>query len=193
MARTIGTAGDVAFAWGLSGAVAGALRTCRPHDADIRDALACTEVLVNGRLTTTAGQAQMWPPLIHLNPSILDPGHEADRDATFLHEVAHIVADRWHLLASRRSDGIHGRTWRRIMRNMGQDPVSNHDIAVLKARRAKPVLTYKCRACGQEFDRARAVPRDHVCGRCHGELVLVRKREIDMGPDPDAGLGMDPA
>ena len=64
-----------------------------------------------------AGVAYTEERRIVLNAKLLEAGREADRDATFLHECAHILANRRY-----RARCNHDHRWKRVMEMLGEPP-----------------------------------------------------------------------
>lgn len=154
----LGRVGELAAAWGL----AGRLERARPLGQAWLDCLDST-VESDGRAALQAGRA--WPDekRILLHRELLKAGREADRDATFLHECAHILADRHHGGPCR-----HGPRWRSAMAMLGEAPSARHDIPYL-SRRAHAAYVWTCTACGQDYPflrRPRRRIRDCYCRRC---------------------------
>lgn len=172
MAKELGTVAALAAAWGLRARLDAARRIGRGYD----ECLAC-RVEISRRAKTVAGKAYAAERRIMLNARLLLPGREADRDATFLHECAHIIADIRYQ-AHCRHDG----RWRRIMDLLGEPARVSHDIAYLSPR-AHAVVVWACAQCGERFHYARAPRRrlaDCYCRRCGprlGRLFVVGDRD----------------
>mgnify|MGYP002781116176 CR=1 FL=1 len=126
----------------------------------------------SGRMTTTAGLALYRPWTIRLSSRVLDDA--AKVRSTLLHEYAHLLAvDRDGLGAAN-----HGPSWRRAMRDLGQEPSVRHDYAV-ERRIARRRVVYRCAGCGAEIVRARRLARGRrwVHTPCGGALRLTRVEE----------------
>ncbi len=173
MAKTIGTVAECAAAWGLSDRLERVRRLGRAWAA----CLAC-RVEISRRAKTVAGKAYAAERRIVLNARLLVPGREADRDATFLHECAHVLADIRY-----RAHCRHDWRWRRIMALLGEPPQVSHDIPYLSPQ-AHAVVVWACAQCGERFHYVRAPRRrlaDCYCRRCGprlGRLLVVRDRRL---------------
>ena len=165
---SLGTVAELVAAWRLGPAIAGAAGYGAAYEA----ALGC-RVAASRRARTMAGAAHPETHRIVLNAALLLPGREAERDATLLHECAHVIAD---LDAGRRCH--HGPRWRAVMRALGQPPLARHAIPYL-SRAAHAVVVWVCTGCGREHPFVRR-PRRPIeacrCRRCgpeRGRLVAV--------------------
>lgn len=123
------------------------------------------EVVVtwNGRLSTTAGRAFVKSGRIELNPSLLAKSLD-QIDVVLTHEAAHVAAFR--LFGAKIPS--HGRHWRSLMRNAGQEPDVTHkmpvdDVRKRRTRRAHFLYLRMCGSCGE-----RAVLEQVRYGRCPG-------------------------
>jgi len=181
VSKEIGTVAALAAAWGLRARLDAARRIGRGYD----ECLAC-RVEVSRRAKTVAGKAYTAERRIMLNARLLLPGREADRDATFLHECAHIIADIRYQAYCR-----HDERWRRIMDLLGEPARVSHDIAYLSPR-AHAIVVWGCAQCGERFHYVRAPRRrlaDCYCRRCGprlGRLFVVG----DRGRDAPAAAGV---
>ena len=165
----LGTVGEVAEAWGLLARLRRATAD-NPAFADVIDSM----VEVSRRAKTLAGTAYAEQRRIVLNAALLQPGREADRNATFLHECAHLIAD---LATGRRNR--HGPVWRDVMALLGEPAVVTHNLPYL-SRAAHAAVTWICTACGTEHHfvrRPRRRIRDcycRTCGPARGRLSVKR-------------------
>lgn len=131
-------------------------------------------VEVDGRASVQAGKA--WPAdkRILLHTELLKPGREEDRNATFLHECAHILADRRYGRPCK-----HGPLWRATIVALGELPVIHHDIPYL-SRTAHARVVWTCRNCGETYPFLRRPRRrivDCYCRHCGPQLgVLVESK-----------------
>jgi SprT protein len=156
--RRIGTVREIAERWGL------ASRLSRAADLDpaFRDLLDCA-VVISRRARTLAGAAYAAERRIVLNARLLERGCEPDRDATFLHECAHVLADLFHERPCRHND-----RWREIMRMLGEVPNVRHKIPYL-SREANAKIIWRCVACRQAYHYVRR-PRRRIehcyCASC---------------------------
>ncbi|MSP51818.1 MAG: M48 family peptidase [Alphaproteobacteria bacterium] len=160
--RKLGTVAAVVLAWGLSDRLARAEKIGRGYDECLG-----ARVTSSRRAKVSAGVAYIAERRIVLNAALLTPGHEADRDATFLHECAHIIADVRYQRNCR-----HGAGWRRVMETLGEPAVAHHAIDYL-SHAANAVLTWVCVRCGGEYHFVRR-PRRQIdechCRRCGPKL-----------------------
>ncbi|MFQ5783353.1 MAG: SprT-like domain-containing protein [Alphaproteobacteria bacterium] len=178
MARILGSVALVAAAWGLDGRLARARRIGSGYG----ECLACT-VGISRRGKTLAGKALTPERRIVINSALLIAGREADRDATFLHECAHVIADIRYRAFCR-----HDWRWRRVMALLGEPARAHHDIACLSPR-AHAVVTWVCAHCGEEFHYVRA-PRRRIedcccraCGPRLGRLYVKEDRPVPRAAD----------
>lgn len=164
---TLGTVRSLARSWRLEGR----LRRADEYASALERCLDCT-VEVSGRAKTIAGTAFTHERRIVLNSALFRKGRERDRNATFLHECAHIIAN-----LHRRRDCGHGPVWRAVMETFGERPERCHTIRYLSPK-AHAIETWLCRECGQEYHfvrRPRRRPDQCWCGKCgprQGRLAL---------------------
>ncbi len=130
--------------------------------------LDCLDSLVeaDGRASVQAGKA--WPSdrRILLHAELLKPGREEDRNATFLHECAHILADRRYGRACK-----HGPLWRATIVALGELPTAHHEISYL-SRTAHAKVVWTCTSCGETYPfvrKPRRRIRDCYCRLCGPE------------------------
>lgn len=175
--RDLGSVAGLAARWQLlDGRLDGAAALTRGFAACM-----AANVSAGRRMRTRAGSA--WPGrrLIMLHPDLLRPGHEVDRDQTFLHECAHLIADLEH----GRPCG-HDARWRAVMLAIGEVPATTHRIDYLQAA-AQARVIWRCTGCGRDhaFVRRprRALRSCHcrACGPERGRLI-----EIDPAAVPPA-------
>lgn len=180
--RYLGKVGELAAAWGLAGRLERARHVLeapaarRDWGQAWRDCLD-SGVESDGRAALQAGRAWPGEKRILLHRELLKAGREGDRDATFLHECAHVLADRHHGLACR-----HGPLWRSVMVALGETPAVRHDIPYL-SRRAHAAYVWACTACGESYPflrRPRRRIRDCYCRRCGPRLG----RLVETAPPP---------
>jgi len=182
MTDEIGTVGELARAWRLEGR----LRRALPFGTALERCFDC-RVEVSDRAKTVAGTAFTRERRIVLNAALLRPGREADRDATFLHECAHIIAN-----LHRRRDCGHGAGWREVMDVLGEPAERCHSIRYLSPK-AHAVVTWLCRSCGQEYHfvrRPRRRPENCWCAHCGprtGRLALHFEAKAVRAPRRKAG------
>ncbi|MEK9660476.1 MAG: SprT-like domain-containing protein [Alphaproteobacteria bacterium] len=190
--NALGTVGELAEAWGLYERFEAALqsayadRRATLSPRAVREALDCV-VEISQRAKTLAGAAYTEQRRIVLNAQLLRAGREPDRDSTFLHECAHILADLTHGKACR-----HGRPWREVMRLLGEPAEVGHRLEYL-SRKAHAKISWVCVACGRKHYFVRKPRRrieDCYCRKCgpdEGKLRHVRLDPVlvEMG---EAGL-----
>ena len=163
--RQIGTVKEIVRAWGLESRLA----RVSDHDRGLTGCLAST-VEISRRAKTVAGTAYTQQRRIVIHAALMKRGREADRDATLLHECAHIIANVQHNV-----DCGHDNRWRRIMSQLGEPSDRCHTLDYLSAREHAKI-TWVCKACGQEYHFVRR-PRRRLencwcasCGRENGRL-----------------------
>ena len=154
----VGEVGEVAAEWG----VAERLARAAPLGVAYHECLA-SMVEADGRASVQAGKA--WPSeqRIILHQELLKPGREEDRNATFLHECAHVLADLFHERPCR-----HGDPWREMMRLLGEVPNVRHRIPYL-SREANAKIVWRCTGCDQAYHyvrRPRRRLKDCYCADC---------------------------
>ena len=173
----LGTVEEVAARWGVTGKLAKAFPLGKAYAACL-----AAMVMTSSRSKVQAGSANTALRKITLNPALLEPGREADRDSTLLHECAHILADLAH-----RQNCRHGKRWKQVMELLGEEPLVNHDLAYLSPKLHARV-TWACLACGQEYHyvrKPRRRPQDCCCRYCgprRGRLRVVEvPAQLDLG------------
>ena len=154
----IGTVREIAERWGL------AARLARASEFDLafREMLNCA-VVISRRARTLAGAAYANERRIVLNARLLEQGREVDRDSTFIHECAHVLADLAHKRPCR-----HGASWREMMRLLGEVPNVRHRIPYL-SREANAKIIWGCINCAQAYHYVRRPRRritDCYCADC---------------------------
>ena len=178
----LGTVADVAARWGVAERLAEASSLGTAYET----CLACS-VAASPRSKVQAGSANTELRRITLNRALLEPGREADRNATLLHECAHILADLAH-----RRNCRHGKRWKQVMALLGEEPSVNHDLAYLSPK-LHARITWICKACGEEYHyirKPRRRPQDCYCVRCGPRRGRLRVRkaptqlELDLPAAP---------
>lgn len=132
--------------------------------------LACT-VEISRRAKTVAGTAYTQQRRIVLNAALLERGREADRDATFLHECAHVIANVRY-----KRDCGHGQRWRAIMVQLGEPSERCHTLDYLSARE-HALVTWACTTCGQEYhfvQQPRRLLENCWCASCGPDIGRLR-------------------
>ncbi len=169
--HALGSVAELAESWG----VAAQLERAAALGPAFREARDCA-VEISRRAKTLAGSAYTDQRRIVLNAALLEEGREEDRNATFLHECAHVLADLFHGQPCRHGDG-----WRQIMKLLGEPPETCHRLDYL-SRKAHAVVTWRCSWCEEEYHFVRR-PRRRIsdcycvsCGAERGRLYTVRRR-----------------
>lgn len=177
----MGTVRELAEAWGLRERLERAARAAQAqrHNAlspqAVREVLDCV-VEISQRAKTLAGAAYTEQRRIVLNAQLLRAGREDDRDSTFLHECAHILADLTHGRACR-----HGRPWREVMSLLGEPAEVGHRLEYL-SRKAHARISWVCVACGRKHYFVRKPRRrieDCYCRRCGPDEGRLRHIRLD--------------
>ena len=170
-ARALGSVAEMAADWGLTER----LEKAAALGPAFREMLDCG-VEISRRAKTLAGAAYSDERRIVLNVALLEQGRESDRDATFLHACAHILADLFHGRPCK-----HSAAWREVMKLLGEKPAVRHDLSYL-SHAAHAVVTWMCENCGDEYHFVRRPRRRasscycRTCGPKRGRLrVLPRK------------------
>ena len=168
----LGTVGEIAEAWGLRERFERALQMAYGDKHGVLSPRAVREAL---------GAAYTEQRRIVLNAQLLGAGREPDRDSTFLHECAHILADLTHGKACR-----HGRAWREIMSLLGEPAEVGHRLEYL-SRKAHAKISWVCVACGRKHYFVRKPRRrieDCYCRRCGPDDGRLRHIPLDstIGP-----------
>lgn len=156
--RKIGTVRETAKRWGL----AARLSRAAEFEPAFREMLDCM-VVASRRARTLAGAAYANERRIVLNARLLEQGRESDRDSTFIHECAHVLADLAHNRPCR-----HGARWREMMRLLGEVPNVRHRIPYL-SREANAKFIWRCISCAQAYHYVRRPRRritDCYCADC---------------------------
>lgn len=116
----------------------------------------------NCRLKTCAARADYPRKLILLNPLLHHHGAE-EIERTFLHEVAHLLAQ---FRAGRRRISPHGREWRKACHDLGIGHEKRCHMLPFPVRHRKPRFLYRCPNCRHEFPRVRPIRRAVACLAC---------------------------
>ena len=169
----LGTVADLARDWGLEARLQRASHMGQAY-IDCLD----SDVHADGRAMVMAGKALPCDKRIVLHAELLKDGREVDRDATFLHECAHVIADRRYGRACK-----HGPLWRATIVTLGELPVAHHDIPYL-SRDAHAKVIWRCTSCGETYPFVRKPKRrirDCFCRHC-GEIrgILVEHLPDDL-------------
>jgi len=115
----------------------------------------------NARLKTAAGHADYRLGVISLNPRLIE--HPTEIDRTFLHELAHILAQ---FRAGRRRLLPHGVEWQQACHDLGiGDEKRCHKLPFPVSKRLRRYL-YKCPNCQRDFPRVCPIKRAVACLDC---------------------------
>lgn len=166
MTRVLGTVDEVAIAWDLGERLLRVAHLGHAYTECLR-----STVEISSRSKVQAGAAYTRERRIILNAALIVPGHEADRNSTFLHECAHILADLRHGRNCR-----HDSRWQKVMALLGEPPLVRHHIDYISAR-AHAVVTWTCSNCGEEYHfvrRPRRRIQDCYCRPCGPDLGSLR-------------------
>jgi len=161
----LGKVATVAEAWDVADRLARAAHLGTAY----RDCLG-SMVEADGRAFAQAGKALPSERRIILHAELLKPGREEDRNATFLHECAHVLADRHYRRACR-----HGPLWRATIVLLGELPVAHHDLPYL-SRAAHAAVVWTCTSCGEAYPfvrKPRRRIRDCCCRHCGPERGIL--------------------
>lgn len=176
MPRVLGTVDEIAIAWDLERRLLGVSHYGTGFTECLKSA-----VEVSNRSKVQAGAAYTRERRIVLNAALLVAGREADRNSTFLHECAHIIADLRHNRNCR-----HDSRWQKVMALLGEPPIVRHHIDYISAR-VHAVVTWSCSNCGEEYHFVRP-PRRRIqdcycrpCGPKRGSLRPVAPQSGDRG------------
>jgi predicted SprT family Zn-dependent metalloprotease len=172
----LGRVEEVVARWGLAERLARA----RHFGAAYEACLACrVETSARGKLH--AGKAYITDRRIVLHRELMPEGRESDRDSTFLHECAHILADLHYGKPCK-----HGPLWRATMVMLGELPTVHHDIPYL-SRNAHAAIVWRCVTCGELYHFVRKPRRriqDCRCSTCGQEAGRLVAEPVEPIPDP---------
>ena len=127
----------------------------------------------NGRFTARMGDAHLDRRLIRLSAPLWPRADEAQRRATVLHELCHLVAHARHGRRIR----PHGAEWCALMQALGVDPERCHHVDRTGLRRARSRQVARC-ACrthalgAVRADRLRRGTAIYRCRHCAAPLRL---------------------
>jgi len=131
------------------------------HSLDAGQIANGVRVKWNPRLTSCAGRADFRTKLIYLNPQLHAHPNEIER--TFLHELAHLLAQ---FRAGRKRILPHGKEWRQACVDLGiGDEKRCHNLPFPILERARKFL-YQCPHCREKFPRVRKIRRAIACLAC---------------------------
>lgn len=148
------------------------VRLCRAFPGEehkeVLTAVDKVQVELSERMGTCAGYAWSVRNLIRLNARLLAI-HPDELIPTYLHELAHIVANRIY-----KTDCGHGPLWRKVMMVLGVSDERCHRMdtsAFAVRRKAQPTFSYECMKCGRPFELSMIRHRkqqDHLARRGTG-------------------------
>ncbi|HLF58530.1 MAG TPA: SprT-like domain-containing protein [Alphaproteobacteria bacterium] len=167
MSKIIGSVGEVALDWGLEPCLLNVSLFGYAYVECLRSTVESSD-----RAKIQAGAAYTRERRVVLNAALLVRGRERDRNSTFLHECAHILAD---LRFGRNCR--HDRRWEQVMEMLGEEPNVRHRIDYISAA-AHAVETWLCDNCGERYHFVRP-PRRRIkdcycrpCGPRRGQLRI---------------------
>lgn len=105
---------------------------------------------------------------IALNEALLD--HEEDLRSTFLHELAHVLAERLHY-PNGGGACHHDYRWKSIARQLDRTAARCHNYSYIKRKSRSRNVVYQCTSCGEELRVAKRLKHDGTkhyhppCGR----------------------------
>ncbi len=137
---------------------------CR--DLGLESLARSVKVSWNPRMRTAAGRAFTKSGVIELNPRLQDlpeGTRETELRATFLHELAHVVASG---RSGRRRIAPHGPEWRQACRDLGIPGEDRCHALDFQPRRLARKFAYSCPACGAVIQRVRRIRRRVACHPC---------------------------
>lgn len=120
----------------------------------------------NPRMRTAAGRAYAKDWVIELNPRLQDlpeESRDAELRATFLHELAHLVA---FARVGRKRIAPHGPEWRQACRDLGIPDEDRCHALDFQPRRIARKYAYTCPACDAVIQRVRRLSRRVACFPC---------------------------
>lgn len=169
MSNILGTVGEMAIAWGLEPKLLNVSHLGYAYVETLRSTVETSE-----RAKIQAGAAYTRERRIVLHRELLISGRERDRNSTFLHECAHILADLRYGRNCR-----HDKRWEAVMELLEEAPVVRHKIDYISAQ-AHAVVTWLCDNCGERYYFVRP-PRRKIsdcfcrpCGPRRGQLRVER-------------------
>lgn len=129
-------------------------------------------IVFNPRMRTSLGRVFFKKWKMELNVRLLKE-NPSEFDATFAHELAHLVA------FSAYRDGKHGRSWKHVMRIFGFPPERCHALDTNHLRRKHATLAYAYCACRQNIEiKARRLA--NMKRGCHYRCLACKTRLILM-------------
>ncbi|MCB1207241.1 MAG: SprT-like domain-containing protein [Verrucomicrobiae bacterium] len=120
----------------------------------------------NPRMRTAAGRAFSREWKIELNPRLQDlpeSSRDSELRATFLHELAHLVA---FARVGRKRIAPHGPEWRQACHDLGIPDEDRCHALDFQPRRLDRKFAYTCPVCGETIQRVRRIRRKVACYPC---------------------------
>ena len=122
--------------------------------------------IFNGRLRTTGGRYLLRTHVIEINPKYFVEHGLDEVIGIIKHELCH-----YHLHIEGKGYKHRDQDFKTLMKEVGAPrfctPIGR-DVKV-----TKPLLVYKCKNCGQVYNRKRKVDTTRlVCGKCGGKIYL---------------------
>lgn len=136
------------------------------RDLGLESLARAVSVSWNARMRTAAGRAYAKDWAIELNPRLQDLPEErrdAELRATFLHELAHLVA---FARVGRKRIAPHGPEWRQACRDLGIPDEDRCHALDFQPRRLARKYAYTCPACDAVIQRVRRLSRRVACFPC---------------------------
>lgn len=128
-------------------------------------------IVMNSRLTSTAGRAHLESGKLEFSPSLYAANEEEFLNDTVPHEFAHLVAYQIF------GDKGHGPAWKQVMIDLGYSPTRLHSYEVPK-RVSATVYKFKCACMVHEFTPQRMAwvrkGKVYRCNHCKQILVEIK-------------------
>lgn len=128
-------------------------------------------VVMNGRLTSTAGRAFLESGKLEFSPSLYEANEAEFLNDTVPHEFAHLVAYRVY------GDKGHGIGWKAVMQDMGFNATRCHSYEIPK-RASSKTYAFKCDCMTHEFTPQRMAwvrkGKIYRCNHCKTILTEVK-------------------
>ena len=132
-----------------------------------------------------AGEIHYGPNIIKLHVNLLkNPKH---LKTTLLHEVAHLIAYYEY------GDHGHGYSWKKVMRDLRQDPKRCHNYDNIKIDKHNATRKYVCPRCSNVMYTARKLKRKYIhtqCGGIYKEDIIfnIRKQNPHLSLNDIKGI-----
>ena len=126
------------------------------------------QAVFNKRLKTTGGRYHLKDHHLDFNPKMLVHGEEA-----FIKIIKHELC-HYHLHLLGRGYRHQDADFKTLLAKTGGSRFAPSVLQEVK------VLTYQCTNCQQTFQRRRRLSSKYVCGKCRGNLQLVKTDVISI-------------